>query len=123
MNLKNDVEEIWEDLKKYQTEKIWKTKISRILLQNNLKRSLGQYESTQKISAWYLKKSRSSLRNDGQTPRKSSIVIDFSSKPFYVTFGNIFLPLFNANNNKASFKTFEHALAVKNYYLIKCSRP
>ena len=32
MNLKNDVEEIWEDLKKYQTgKKIWKNDVEEIL--------------------------------------------------------------------------------------------
>ena len=42
MNLKNEVEEIWEDFKKYETEKNLKKKFSRILLQSSLKPSLGQ---------------------------------------------------------------------------------
>ena len=45
MNLKNDVEEIWEDLKRFEEmldTKNMKNLLAPILLQNSLKPSLGQ---------------------------------------------------------------------------------
>ena len=68
----------WGDLRWFEEmldRKNMKNFFAPILLQNSLKPFLGQHESTQKISAWCLQNCRSSLRNDGQTPRKSLIVI------------------------------------------------